>query len=118
MEQDWVFPYEQTLYDVAPALHGAQAAWLAAIDSLTILDRKTHELIRMVCTAALRNPSGVERHAQLATEAGATWDEVVCALALTQPAFGVLPAVEALEPARAGFDQARAAEVDEETEGG
>jgi AhpD family alkylhydroperoxidase len=104
--EEWTFPYEPALHEVAPALHAAQSAWLAAIDSLPQLDRKTHELIRLVCTAIRENDDGVERHARLATEAGATWDELVAALMLTQPAFGLLPAVEALEPARRGHEAA------------
>ena len=56
--------------DGAPALHEAQNAWLAQIDSLRAPDRKTHELIRMVCTVIVRNPPGVHRHAMLAAEVG------------------------------------------------
>ena len=104
--QDWTFPYEQVLHDVAPGVHDAQRTWLAAIDSITHLDRATHELIRMVCTAILRNPEGVERHARFATEAGASWEQIVAALLLTTPGFGLVPAVEALEPARAGHRSA------------
>lgn len=112
-EDRWAFAYEEELERVVPALHGAQSAWLAAIDSLTILDRSTHELIRMVCTAAARNPGGTERHARLAAEAGATWDEIVCALVLTQPAFGLVPTVEGLPAARRGYEAAEAAEDEE-----
>jgi len=108
---DWTFPWEQAVEEVATGLHATQSAWLAAIDSLTILDRKTHELIRLVCTAILRNEPGLERHARLAAEAGASWDEIVCALLLTQPAFGVLPMAEGLESARRGFEAAEAAET-------
>lgn len=108
--QEWTFPYEQTLHEVAPGVHDAQRAWLAAIDSVTYLDRDTHELIRMVCTALLRNAEGVERHARLATEAGASWEQIVAALLLTTPAFGLLPAVDALDAARAGHDAANGAQ--------
>jgi alkylhydroperoxidase/carboxymuconolactone decarboxylase family protein YurZ len=102
----FAFPYEQILHDVAPALHDAQNHWLAAIDSLEALDRKTHELIRMVCTAILRYQEGVERHARLATEAGAIWEEIVSALLLTGPAFGLAPAVQALPHAQKGYREA------------
>ena len=71
-----------------PGLHEAQNAWLAQIDSLRAPDRKTHELIRMVCTVILRNPPGVQRHAMLAAEVGATWEEVAGSIVLTEPAFG------------------------------
>jgi alkylhydroperoxidase/carboxymuconolactone decarboxylase family protein YurZ len=104
---DWNFPFEAELHAVAPALHDAQNGWLAQIDSLRAPDRKTHELIRMVCTVILRNPPGVMRHAMLAAEVGATWDEIAGSIVLTQPAFGLLPAVEALPYARRGWERGR-----------
>lgn len=105
--ETWNFPFEKHLHEVAPELHEAQNAWLASIDSLRALDRKTHELIRMACTVALRNPEGITRHAMLATEVGATWEEIVTAILLTEPAFGLLGAVEALRPARRGYQAAK-----------
>jgi alkylhydroperoxidase/carboxymuconolactone decarboxylase family protein YurZ len=108
--QDWSFPFEEPLHEVFPQLHAAQSAWLAQIDSLQALDRKTHELIRMVVTVGLRNPPGVERHARLAREVGASWDEILGAIMLTTPGLGVLPAVEAIPHARRGFDAASEAE--------
>jgi alkylhydroperoxidase/carboxymuconolactone decarboxylase family protein YurZ len=105
-ERDWNFPFEGMLHEAFPSLHEAQNAWLAHIDSLDAPDRKTHELIRMVCTVILRNGPGIRRHAKLAAEVGATWDEIVGAILLTQPGFGVLPAVEALPEAKAGFQRA------------
>ena len=107
-DDETTFPYEGALRDVDPRLQDAQSAWLAAIEANTHLDRKTHELIRMVCLAALRNGDGVRRHAQLATEAGASWAELVSALAVAQPAFGLLTAAESFEPAREGFEAAGA----------
>jgi alkylhydroperoxidase/carboxymuconolactone decarboxylase family protein YurZ len=104
-EQEWTFSYEGPLHEVFPSLHEAQSSWLAQIDSLRALDRKTHEIVRMVCTVALRNGGGVRRHARLAAEVGASWEEIVAAIALTQPGFGVLPAAEALPFARQGFDE-------------
>lgn len=104
-EQEWTFSYEGSLHEVFPALLDAQRGWLAAIDSLDALDRKTHELIRLVCMVLARNPAGVRRHAQLAAEVGASWEEVCAALILTEPGFGVLAAVEALPHARAGHDR-------------
>src|SRR5690348_1606004 len=74
---DWSFPFEERLHEVFPALHDAQSSWLSQIDSLSAPDRKTHELIRLVCTVILRNPPGIRRHAQLAREVGAEWDEVL-----------------------------------------
>ena len=82
------------------------SAFMAQLDSLAAPDRKTHELIRMVCTVILRNNPGVERHAMLAREVGATWDEIAGAILLTIPGFGLLPAVQALHAARTGFDAA------------
>ncbi len=113
-QDDWNFPFEGPLHEVFPALHEAQNSWLAAIDSLTAPDRKTHELIRLVCTVILRNPAGIRRHAMLAKEFGATWDELVGSIMLTVPGFGLLPAVEALPHARRGFDTAPEVEVDDD----
>jgi len=104
-DDDWNFPFEAELHAIAPGLHEAQNAWLAQIDSLRAPDRKTHELIRMVCTVILRNPPGVTRHAMLAAEVGATWDEIAGSIVLTEPAFGLLRVVEALPWARRGFER-------------
>jgi alkylhydroperoxidase/carboxymuconolactone decarboxylase family protein YurZ len=97
------FPSERFMQQWAPGVLQAQNAWLASIDSLRAPDRKTHELIRMVCTVILRQPGGVERHARLAAEVGATWDEISGSILLTEPAFGILLAIEALPHARRGF---------------
>jgi alkylhydroperoxidase/carboxymuconolactone decarboxylase family protein YurZ len=109
-EPDFNFPFEESLHEVFPQLHSAQNAWLAQIDSLQAPDRKTHELIRMVVTVTLRNAAGVKRHARLAHEVGATWEEILGSIMLTTPGLGVLPAVEAIPHARAGYDAAREAE--------
>lgn len=103
---DLNFPFEEPIHDVFPALHEAQNAWMSQIDSLRAPDRKTHELIRLVCTVLLRNGDGVARHAGLAREVGASWDEVLGSLMLTVPGFGLLPAAEAIPHARAGFEAA------------
>jgi len=86
----WPFPSDRYLHEWAPGVQQAQNAWLASIDSLTSPDRKTHELIRMVCTVIARQSQGVERHAKLAAEVGATWDEIAGAILLTEPAFGIV----------------------------
>jgi hypothetical protein len=106
-DDDWIFGFEAELHAVAPGLHEAQNAWLAQIDSLRFPDRKTHELIRMVCTVILRNPPGVARHAMLAAEVGASWEEVAGSIVLTEPAFGLLNVVEALPWARRGWERGR-----------
>jgi alkylhydroperoxidase/carboxymuconolactone decarboxylase family protein YurZ len=108
-EEVWPFPSERYLNEWAPGVLQAQNAWLSSIDSLRAPDRKTHELIRMVCTVILRQPAGVERHARLAAEVGATWDEIAGSILLTEPAFGILLAIEALPPARRGFKVGSAA---------
>ncbi len=112
--EDWSFPFEGPLHEVFPALHEAQSSWLSQIDSLPAPDRKTHELIRLACTVILRNAPGIARHARLAREVGASWDEVLGSIMLTCPGFGVLPAVEAIPHAREGFDSAP--EPDEESD--
>ena len=109
-EQDWNFPFEEPLHEVFPQLHAAQNAWMAQFDSLRASDRKTYELIRMVVTVGLRNPAGVKRHAQLAREVGATWEEILGSIMLTVPGHGLLPAVAAIPHARAGYEAAREAE--------
>ncbi len=111
--QDWNFPFEEPLHEVFPALHDAQSAWMSAIDSLTAPDRKTHELIRLAVTVMLRNPDGVRRHAMLAREVGAEWDEILGSIMLTCPGGGLLAAVESIPHARAGYEAARDAEHDD-----
>jgi alkylhydroperoxidase/carboxymuconolactone decarboxylase family protein YurZ len=113
-EPEWSFAYERPIHDVFPALHDAQASWLSQIDSLHAPDRKTHELIRMVCAVVARNPVGIRRHARLAREVGASWDEILGSVMLTCVAFGVGPAVEAIPHARAGYDEAAEVEADDE----
>jgi len=102
----WNFAFEQLLHDVQPDLHEALASFMSQVDSLRAPDRKTHELIRMVCTVILRNSAGTQRHAMLAREVGATWEEIVGSIVLTIPGFGLLPAVQAFSAARKGFDAA------------
>ena len=111
-QQDWNFAFEEPLHEVFPQLHAAQNAWMAQLDSLQAPDRKTHELIRMVVTVGLRNPAGVQRHAQLAREVGATWEEILGSIMLTVPGHGLLPAVAAIPHARAGYEAARESEAD------
>jgi alkylhydroperoxidase/carboxymuconolactone decarboxylase family protein YurZ len=113
-ENEFAFPYEKHLHQVAPNLHEAQNAWLAEIDSLAAPDRKTHELIRMVCTVVLGSGPGVERHAMLASEFGATWEEIAGAILLTEPSFGISRAVEALPHARKGWKAAQELEAEVE----
>jgi len=103
---DWSFPFEGPLHEVFPALHEAQNSWMSQIESLSAPDRRTHELIRLVCTVILGNPPGVERHARLAREVGASWDEILGSIMLTCPGFGLLRAVESIPHARRGFDAA------------
>ena len=64
--------------------------------------------IRMAVTVVLRNHEGVRRHVMLAHEVGATWEEILGSIMLTVPGFGLLPAVEAIPHARAGYEQALA----------
>ena len=107
-EDVWPFPSEKFLNEWAPGVLQAQNAWMSSIDSLRAPDRKTHELIRMVCTVIARQPGGVQRHARLAAEVGATWDEIAGSILLTEPAFGIVLAIQALPAARRGFKQGSA----------
>jgi len=101
---DWTYPFE-AINEVAPRLLSAQNAWLAQIDSLAAPDRKTHELIRMVCSVVARNPRGIRHHAMLAAEVGATWEEVVGSIVLAGPAFGIAVVAEAFPWARKGWER-------------
>ena len=114
-EDVWPFPSEKFLHEWAPGVLQAQNAWMSSIDSLRAPDRKTHELIRMVCTVIARQLGGVQRHARLAAEVGATWDDIAGSILLTEPAFGIVLAMQALPFARRGFNQGSAEvhEVDE-----
>jgi len=114
------FPSERFLSEWAPGVLQAQNAWMASIDSLRAPDRKTHELIRMVCTVIARQPGGVQRHARLAAEVGASWDEIAGSILLTQPAFGIVLAIQALPAARRGYKEGAAGtgEVDEDDDDG
>jgi len=117
MEADtWPFPSETFLTEWAPAVLQAQNAWMASIDSLRAPDRKTHELIRMVCTVIARQPGGVQRHARLAAEVGATWDEISGSILLTQPAFGIVLAIQALPAARRGYKEGAAEAIQDDDE--
>lgn len=110
----FTFRWEGPVHEVFPSLHEAQSAWLAKIDSLASPDRRTHELIRMVCSVIARNPEGIERHAMLAAELGSSWDDLVGTIMLTAPAFGILVGVEALPHARSGFERAPEVELDDD----
>src|ERR1700685_1251578 len=107
-EDVWPVPSEKVLHEWAPGVLQAQHAWMSSIDSLRAPDRKTHELIRMVCTVIARQPGGVQRHARLAAEVGATWDDIAGSILLTEPAFGIVLAIQALPAARRGFKQGSA----------
>jgi len=109
----WAFPFQAELHKVAPGLLRSQNAWLSQIDSLPAPDRKTHELIRMVCSVVARNPLGIRRHAMLAAEVGATWEEVAGSVILAGPAFGILVVVEAFPWARKGWERGASLEDDE-----
>jgi alkylhydroperoxidase/carboxymuconolactone decarboxylase family protein YurZ len=117
VEEDmWPFPSERFLGEWAPGVLQAQNAWMASIDSLRAPDRKTHELIRLVCVVIARQHGGVQRHARLAAEVGATWDEIAGSILLTQPAFGIVLAIQAFPYARRGFKQASDSVRDEDDE--
>ncbi len=102
-------PDTPSLRETFPTLGDAQSAYLGQIDSLQSPDRTTHELIRLACSVILRHPPGIMRHAMLAAEFGASWEDVIGTLVLTQPGFGLVPARDALPHARAGFEQGLAA---------
>jgi alkylhydroperoxidase/carboxymuconolactone decarboxylase family protein YurZ len=106
---DALNPTTPSLRETFPTLGAAQSAYLGQIDSLQHPDRRTHELVRLACSVILRHAPGVRRHAMLAAEFGATWEDVMGTLVLTQPGFGLVPALEALPHAREGFEEGLAA---------
>ena len=99
-----------SIQEAFPAAAAGLSAYLSALDDLPGLDRRTHELVRLACTVVLRSGPGVQRHAQLAAEFGASWQEVLGVLVLTQPSFGLVPAREMLPFARAGYEAGRQAD--------
>jgi alkylhydroperoxidase/carboxymuconolactone decarboxylase family protein YurZ len=109
-QQDWNFPFEEPLHEVFPQLHAAQNAYMAQLDSLSAPDRKTHELIRLAVTVGIRSHEGVRRHARLAREVGASWEDILGSIMLTVPGHGLSSAVEAIPHARKGYEEAREAE--------
>jgi alkylhydroperoxidase/carboxymuconolactone decarboxylase family protein YurZ len=111
-EAEFLYPYETALHEAFPRLHDIQSEWLSALDSLTALDRKTHELVRLALAASRLNRSGVERHARFATEVGATWPEICEAIVLTSPAYGMLPVATAIPIAKQAFESTTPSEVD------
>lgn len=106
-------PVTPSLSTTFPTLGDAQSAYLGQIDSLQSPDRTTSELIRLASSVILRHPPGVKRHAMLAAEFGASWEDVMGTLVLTQPGFGLVPSLEALPHARAGFERGLAALADD-----
>src|ERR1700689_5603348 len=115
-EDQWPPLSDRFLTEWAPGVLHAQNAWMSSIDSLRAPDRKTHELIRMVCTVGARQHGGVQRHARLAAEVGATWDEIAGSILLTEPAFGIVLAIQGFPAARRGYLQG-SARVQEEDDG-
>ena len=81
-----------SMQDAFPAATDSLSGYLADLEDLPALDNRTKELVRLACTVALRHGAGVQRHAQLAAEFGASWEDVLGVLMLTQPSFGLVPA--------------------------
>lgn len=105
-------PFQGPLRDAFPALHEAQNAYLARIDSLPAPERRAHELVRLAYSVSARASAAVERHAQLAHEVGATWEDVMGTIMLSVPSLGLLPAAEAIPAAHRGFAAARDVEAE------
>ena len=102
-----------TMAEAFPAATDALYGYLAELEDLPALDKRNRELVRLACTVALRHGSGVQRHAQLAAEFGASWEDVLGVLVLTQPSFGLVPAREMLPHAREGYLLGAGEEPDE-----
>jgi hypothetical protein len=70
----------------------------------------------MVCLVIAGQPDGVELHARLAAEVGASWDEVAGSILLTEPVFGLVLAIQALPAARRGYKQGAAGVLEHDDE--
>lgn len=92
-----------SMQDAFPSATDSLSGYLADLEDLPALDNRTKELVRLACTVALRHGAGVQRHSQLAAEFGASWEDVLGVLMLTQPSFGLVPAREMLPFAKQGF---------------
>lgn len=95
-----------SMQEAFPKVADALSGYLAELEDLPVLDNRTRELVRLACTTSLRHGHGVRHHARLAAEFGASWEEVLGVLILTQPSFGLVPAREMLPFAREGFEAA------------
>lgn len=96
-----------TMQEAFPKMADSLSGYLAELEDLPGLDNKTKELVRLACTTSLRTGPAVRRHAMLAAEFGASWEEVLGVLVLTQPSFGLIPAREMLPHAIEGYQAGR-----------
>lgn len=101
-----------SMQETFPKVTDALSGYLAEVEDLPALDNRTRELVRLACTTSLRHGPGVRHHARLAAEFGASWEEVLGVLVLTQPSFGLVPAREMLPFASEGFEAASGADGD------
>ncbi len=110
MSDQYVREELPTMRETFPAAADQLSGYLAQLEDLPGVDNKTKELVRLACATALRHGPGVQRHAKLATEFGASWQEVLGVMILTQPSFGLVPAREMMPFGRSGYEDAVTAE--------
>ncbi|MGA2677498.1 MAG: carboxymuconolactone decarboxylase family protein [Methanobacterium sp.] len=77
---------------------------IGAQKALKGLDGKTKQLINIAIQTANRNPTGVQMHAMMAKNEGATREEIVDAVVLNLHHSGLASVMECLPAAINGFE--------------
>lgn len=117
----YVLPYHKVMaaYDL-PVLQRANDLLDACYLDQRRLDRKTKELLLVVCLTALRSQAGhIKSHVRAAIEAGASPEEILEAIETVLPAAGVVAfqwgldawrevvGAQGIEPGVAAYDSTR-----------
>jgi alkylhydroperoxidase/carboxymuconolactone decarboxylase family protein YurZ len=74
--------------------------------SLKGLDQKTKQLINIAIQTSTKNSRGVKFHAIMASQAGATKDEIIGAVVMNLHLTGLVTVLECLPAALEGVDEA------------
>jgi AhpD family alkylhydroperoxidase len=93
----------QAFFQEAPAQAQAWMAAVKGLDEASALDKKTEELAYLAVLAVQRMESGIPFHVRSAKQAGATRQEVICAILVGLPAAGQV-VVQCLPAALAAYD--------------
>ena len=93
----------QTFLSEAPQHARAWAGLVQGLGEASALDRKTQALAYLAVLAALGRESGIPFHVDMASQAGATRDEVISAILVGLPAAGH-GVIQVLPTAVAAYD--------------